>query len=100
MPEPEESATEDLNPTEPETPTVDTSLYEAKIAELNSQIIALNEVNAALTLEIQAQKAANYDLLIAGGDTDDNTDIDTDDETDDIDDADVSIDDILYEKEN
>lgn len=104
MPEPEDSASEDLNP-EPDnttpTATPDVSLYEAKIADLNLQILTLNQTIESLNAEVTAQKAANYDLLMAtpqGDETD--ADVDNGSETDDIYDTDVSIDDILYEKEN
>jgi hypothetical protein len=51
------------NDTENETETVDISVYEAKIAELNQAIADRDAQIATLTAEVTAAKAANYDLL-------------------------------------
>jgi hypothetical protein len=45
-------------------PTVDNSLYEAKIAELTVKVAELEAALEAKDAEIVAAKAANYDLLM------------------------------------
>jgi len=105
MPEPENGASEELNPevpnTTPDAPEDNTAdLAAAKVAELTLALAAKDQRIAELTAEVQAAKAANYDLLMAtpGADatTEDGGDIDADDE---LDPDDVTIDDILYAKE-
>lgn len=64
MPPEDEPGTE----TEPETSTnepesVDVSVFEAKITELNQAIADRDATIATLTAELTAAKAANYDLL-------------------------------------
>jgi hypothetical protein len=106
MPEPENSSAETLNPepenTTPDASTVDNTaeLADAKIAELTLVIAAKDQRIAELTAEVQAAKAANYDLLMAtpqGGDENPDDPDNTDDSE--FDAEDVSIEDILYAKE-
>lgn len=111
MPEPENGAAEDLNPEVPNTtpddsaPVVEDNSAElavAKIAELTLALGVKDQRIAELTAEVQAAKAANYDLLMATPGQDDTTPGVTDSASDtdpEIDPDDVTIDDILYEKE-
>ena len=64
---------------------VDVSVYEAKIAELESAVADRDNVIIAKDAEITAAKAANYDLLMSvPSDTDDTNVI--------VDDSDESVD--------
>lgn len=73
---------------------VETSVYEAKIAELNAKIAEENARAVALESELNAAKAANYDLLMA---TPAETAVIDDVESNDVDDI-VDIDDLFEKK--
>lgn len=93
MPETEEEVETD---TEVETGP-DSEAYEAKIAELASQLESSNAKVSELETMLTAAKAANYDLLVSvAGNTDDTLNGDTG-VTDD--DADVDVDDLFGDDE-
>lgn len=106
MPEPENSATEALNPepenttpADPAEPDNTAELATAKIAELTLALSVKDQRIAELTAEVQAAKAANYDLLMSTPQEGAPTTDDAVNPDDSLDAEDVSIDDILYAKE-
>lgn len=84
---------DDIEETDENKP-VDTSVYEAKIAELTAKIAEESARAVALESELNAAKAANYDLLMA---TPAETAVTDDAESNDADDI-VDIDDLFESK--
>lgn len=84
-------AGESVETGEPEVEPVDVSVYEAKILELTGVIESNSATISALQAEVNAAKAANYDLLMSIP-ANDGEQVEVDDNEVD---ADVSIDDLF-----